>query len=166
MVCPPLLSKEGRGVVCPPLLSKEGRGVVCPCGLPMKIHNLRTRKILRQNLRNNVLMPERILWKYLKNKQHGYKFRRQHGVGNYVVDFYCPQLCLIVEIEGKVHGEIIDRDKKRYDYFNELGLNLKKYTAQEIDRNLFFVLEDLLQFCNVLADRQTPPRLPLERGGS
>lgn len=92
----------------------------------MKINNLNITKDKRAELRNNVLMPEKILWKWIRNKQLGHKFRRQHGIGKYVVDFYSPSLRLVVEIDGSVHDEIMDKDKAREDYFKSIGLKIKR----------------------------------------
>ena len=71
----------------------------------MKIFNRKDSKSTRAFLRNNVFPPEKILWKHLSNKQLGFKCRRQHGIENYIVDFNCPELFLIIEIDGKVHDE-------------------------------------------------------------
>ena len=116
--------------------------------MSMKINNLYITKEKRQQLRNDVLMPEKIIWKWIRKEQLGYKFRRQHGIGKYIVDFYCPELKLIVEIDGQVHDEIMDRDKIREEFFKSLGFNLKRYTAREVNNNLEWVLIDLKDFCD------------------
>ena len=68
------------------------------------IHNERSQKTLRQTLRNNATSSEAILWRALKGKQvDGLKFRRQYGVGPYVIDFYCPEIRLGIELDGGVH---------------------------------------------------------------
>ncbi|MFH2018681.1 MAG: DUF559 domain-containing protein [bacterium] len=130
----------------------------------MKIYNVKKNKIIRQNLRNNVLMPERILWKYLKNKQFGFKFRRQHGIGKYVVDFYCPELKLIVEVDGRVHDEIIEKDIVRKNYFVAIRLFVKVYTARQVNKELDFVLNDLWDFCDKWQTTPNPTSPPLGKG--
>ena len=66
--------------------------------------NIKDQKLLRQNLRNNATAPEAILWRLLKGKQiDGLKFRRQFGLGPYVLDFYCPEIRLCIELDGEVH---------------------------------------------------------------
>ena len=77
-----------------------------------KIHNNKNQKSRRKNLRNNMTKAEIILWSKLKGKQLGYKFRRQHGIGKYIIDFYCPKLKLIIEVDGDVHG-FYNQIKKR-----------------------------------------------------
>lgn len=60
--------------------------------------------VLSRNLRNNSTLAEAVLWKYLQNKQaFGYRFRRQKVIGKYIVDFYCPKLKLVIEIDGSSH---------------------------------------------------------------
>ena len=68
-----------------------------------KIHNLPDRKTLRQKLRHNATPAERVLWRWLKKSGLGVKFRRQHGVGPYVLDFYCPERKLAIEIHVNPH---------------------------------------------------------------
>jgi very-short-patch-repair endonuclease len=60
----------------------------------------------RRDLRQQATTPEQILWYALRNRQvQGLKFRRQHSIGLYVVDFYCADAQLAVEIDGDTHGE-------------------------------------------------------------
>src|SRR5687768_374142 len=68
-------------------------------------HNLPDKKTLRQKLRHNATPAEKALWRSLRNSGIGAKFRRQHGVGPYVLDFYCPEHKLAIEIEGSVHND-------------------------------------------------------------
>ena len=56
--------------------------------------------------------PEKRLWSILRNNQLGVKFRRQHGIGHYIVDFYCPELKLIIEVDGESH---FSEDAQAYD---------------------------------------------------
>jgi len=76
---------------------------------------------------------------------NGLKFRRQHGIGHYIVDFYCPEKRLVVEVDGDVHayGEQIIRDKEREDYLKALGLQIIRYRNWDILTNLEGVVEDL-----------------------
>jgi len=102
----------------------------------------------RKQLRNNLPAPEIILWSKLRGKQlAGYKFRRQESIGRYVVDFYCPVVHLIVEIDGDSHftPDAEDYDKDREAYFDSLGLNIIRFTNEEVTKNLYGVLDRLLQ---------------------
>ena len=81
-----------------------------------EVFNRISEKAVRQSLRKALPAAELILWSKLKSRQvNGWKFRRQFGVGPYVVDFYCPALKLAIEIDGDSHfqpGEH-ERDEKR-----------------------------------------------------
>ncbi len=119
----------------------------------VKIYNLRVIKDKRQDLRNNMSVPEKILWKWIRNEQLGFKFRRQHGIGKYVTDFFCPALKLDVEVDGQVHGEkiIASKDKHRDDFMKSIGIKVKRYTAKEINDNVEWVLDEIKKCCDELA---------------
>ena len=67
------------------------------------IHNVKSLFERRKELRNNSTPQEILLWSKLKHSQVGFKFRRQHSIGGYIVDFYCPAKKLIIELDGKHH---------------------------------------------------------------
>jgi very-short-patch-repair endonuclease len=69
-----------------------------------KLHNFRYLKSTRKVLRKEMTDAEMVLWGILKNKNlNGRKFRRQHSIGNYIVDFYCSSEKLIIELDGQHH---------------------------------------------------------------
>jgi len=77
-----------------------------------QIHNRKVLKQKRKILRNNLTPGEASLWKFLQKSQlEGRKFRRQHSVGNYILDFYCPGEKINIELDGEYH--IPEKDKKR-----------------------------------------------------
>lgn len=100
-----------------------------------KIFNLKYLKETRQYLRNNMTDAERVLWTILKDKKlNGRKFRRQHSIAHYIVDFYCPSEKIVVELDGSQHytAEGIEKDKERDSHLalmgiKYLGLRIKKY---------------------------------------
>ena len=82
--------------------------------------NIKTNRIeqkrRRQKLRNSSTPWERKLWNYLKNSQlDGYKFRRQYGIENYIVDFYCPKLKLVIEIDGGGYYKTVNRKRTKLE---------------------------------------------------
>jgi very-short-patch-repair endonuclease len=90
--------------------------------------------------------PEIRLWSKLSARQfQGLKFRRQHGIGPYIVDFYCPEQSLVIEIDGDSHADAdqILKDQLRDTYFQALGLHVIRYCNHDIVKNLDGVLEDL-----------------------
>lgn len=111
-----------------------GRG-----GLKEKINNLPYLKTFRKNLRSNLTPAEATFWKVVQNKQfEGRKFRRQHSVGSYILDFYCPSEKLAVELDGEVHFNEIARE---YDY--ERKLFLENYGIKVLRFENKLVFEDL-----------------------
>ena len=71
----------------------------------------------------------------LKNSQIGFKFRRQHSIGGYVVDFYCPSKKLVIEIDGPQHftKENTEYDKVRSKFFEGLEIKVLRFTNREVD---------------------------------
>ena len=114
------------------------------------LYNCTSMKARRQMLRNGAPKAEILLWRYLKGKQvGGYKFRRQYSIGGYVVDFYCPELRLVIEVDGLTHyvnDEVKIYDKKRQDYIESLGINFLRFTNSDIYNNIDGVGESLYQF--------------------
>ncbi|MCB0724507.1 MAG: endonuclease domain-containing protein [Ignavibacteriae bacterium] len=90
-------------------------------------------KTFSRNLRNNPTPGETSLWKYLRTKQiKGYKFRRQVPISNYVLDFFCKELMLAIEIDGSSHAEKISRDKKRQKELESYGIEFLRFTESDV----------------------------------
>lgn len=120
---------------------------------------------LKRRLRSDMTGPEQQLWLTLRARQfQGLKFRRQHGIGPYIVDFYCPERLLVLEIDGESHadaGQIL-KDQKRDAYLNSLGLQVIRYLNGDVTNNLAGVLEDLQK---QLSAHSTSPGPSLPRRG-
>lgn len=112
-----------------------------------KIHNLVRYKSLRQSLRNQATNAEGFLWSKIKNSFSGYKFRRQHGIGNYIVDFYCPKVSIAIELDGEVHREKYESDIERDKFLNSQGIEVLRYRNEQIMKNVEGVLEDIVEHC-------------------
>ena len=111
-----------------------------------KIFNRSSEKTKRKQLRCNMPEPEVILWSRLqKSLLKGHKFRRQHGIDRYVVDFCCPKAKLVIEIDGDSHfnDESQKYDQIRSDYIQALGIKVVRFTNHEIRRNLDGVIETI-----------------------
>ena len=96
----------------------------------IKIHNRKILKAFRKSLRNNSTPAEVQLWKMLKNRQvDGLKFRRQHSIENYIVDFYCPEIKLAIEMDGHSHVSYAKQslDQKRDARINDLGITVLRF---------------------------------------
>lgn len=107
--------------------------------LKEKINNLPHLKTFRKSLRNNLTPAEAKFWKVVQNKNfEGRKFRRQHSVGNYILDFYCPSEKLAIELDGEVH---FNETAREYDY--ERKLFLEHYGIKVLRFENKLVFEDL-----------------------
>ncbi|MEP6647171.1 MAG: endonuclease domain-containing protein [Saprospiraceae bacterium] len=87
-----------------------------------------------QNLRVRLTEAEKILWEYLRNHQSGFRFRRQHPLWNYVVDFYSHRLKLVIEVDGEIHSseEAHIRDSEKDNGLRNLGLQILRFTNAEV----------------------------------
>ena len=86
-----------------------------------------------RELRHDGTIPERILWGLLRSGHlAGLKFRRQHPVGPFVVDFYCHESRLIVELDGMSHDLRAEQDRQRTQYLESLGLRVFRVTNDEL----------------------------------
>ena len=89
-----------------------------------------------RRLRSTMSVPERILWNVLRRKQTGLRFRRQHAAGPYVLDFYCFEAGLCVEIDGRQHDWSVERDIQRDAWLAEQGVRTLRVAARDIMENL------------------------------
>ena len=108
-----------------------------------QIHNKPTLLEYRKNLRNNATDAEVVLWKHLQNKQlEGRKFRRQHSVENYILDFYCPSERLAIELDGAHHftEEGLKYDQERTAFLNNLNIRVIRFENIEVFENIEKVL--------------------------
>jgi very-short-patch-repair endonuclease len=112
------------------------------------IHNNKYLKDLRRQNRKNLTPAEAELWKHLQgSKLDGRKFRRQHSIGNYILDFYCPQEKLGIELDGKVHftDNAFEADTVRTEYLNSLNIRIIRFENKEVFEQLEGVLEEIRQ---------------------
>lgn len=125
------------------------------------VFNLSRYKTRRQNLRNQVTPHEQLLWQSLRKEQLGVKFRRQHGVGHYIVDFYCSISLLIIELDGDSHftPEAKAYDFQRDAYLQSLGMRVLRFTNADVQNNLDSVLKIIRRTLG-----EPPPSLPLRKG--
>lgn len=99
-----------------------------------------------REFRNRMTPPEYKLWRVLGNKVLGQKFRPQHPIGPYIVDFYARQAGLVIKVDGKLaHGTPMQQedDRIRDTWLESLGLKVQRYTASEISSNLEGVITDI-----------------------
>jgi len=108
----------------------------------MKIHYNPKLKPLARKLRNNSTLSEILLWEELKNrKMLGFKFLRQKPIGDYIVDFFCNKLKLVIEIDGDSHREEnFTYDMKRQKWLESKGLTVLRFDDLEVKKDMNNVL--------------------------
>jgi very-short-patch-repair endonuclease len=144
-------------------------------GVPLQQFNRTEEKAKRaRGLRRAATEVEARLWGKLKGgRLDGLSFRRQHPAGPYVLDFYCPQLRLSIELDGSQHGEQQHqiRDEQRTAWLRARGVTELRFWNNDVTQNLAGVLEAILSTANELrVGGGTPTRrwradLPLSGGG-
>ena len=98
-----------------------------------------------KQLRRTLTLPEVILWQAIRRQRLGARFRRQHPVGPYVLDFYCEEARLAVEVDGVIHEhpDRIRHDARRTAWLNQRGITVFRIAARDILGNLEGVLVSL-----------------------
>ena len=116
------------------------------------LYNNQRNKHLRSKLRINSTEPERRLWWYLRNNQISHRFRRQFGIGPYIVDFFCPALKLVIEVDGAHHNEteVWQYDCQRQQYLESVGCVVKRYSATEVLIDTNAVVDSIYDSCENL----------------
>jgi len=89
-------------------------------------------------LRNEATPQEILLWSRIRKEQLGIKFRRQHSIGRYIVDFYCPEKKLIIELDGWQHREEnnFGYDDERTEFLENLGYRVVRFWNNEVNKNM------------------------------
>ncbi|MCC8146218.1 MAG: endonuclease domain-containing protein [Bacteroidales bacterium] len=97
-------------------------------------------------LRENMTEAEKILWSRLNKNQLGVRFRAQHPIDIFVVDFYCHTYKLIIEIDGEIHRYRKEYDQGRVAELQRLGLTVIRFTNKEIFSNIEKVMEEIMKY--------------------
>ncbi|HOA24696.1 MAG TPA: endonuclease domain-containing protein [Aggregatilineales bacterium] len=91
-------------------------------------HSYQQLREIARDLRSNQIPAERHLWKHLSQRQRlGFKFRRQHVIDRFIVDFYCAESALVIELDGGIHCLTEERDAARQEYLESLGLTVLRF---------------------------------------
>ncbi|MGB7843954.1 MAG: endonuclease domain-containing protein [Salinimicrobium sp.] len=111
-----------------------------------QIHNKKSLEPYRKRLRSHGTSAEAFLWKYLQQKKlEGRKFRRQHSILNFIVDFYCPEEKLIIELDGQGHMNPAaeEKDRKRTVILEDFGFTVIRFENKSVFDNLDWVLGEI-----------------------
>ena len=113
----------------------------------------------RKELRKSLTPQELKLWFYLKEKKLGVKFRRQHGIGPYITDFYCKEKNLVIELDGSSHADEKEYDNERDGYMKTMGIKVLRFWNSEIERNLNEVLKKIKEHLLLLRRGSAPTKV-------
>jgi len=105
---------------------------------------------LARKLRNNSTLAEVLLWKQIKGEKLGYDFDRQKPIGNYIVDFFCRELMLAIEIDGCSHDYKSQYDLNRQRNLETKGVTVIRFNDLEVKRKMDTVLSSLKWYIGLL----------------
>ncbi len=111
----------------------------------MLSYNKRLKQFSR-NLRKNMTEAEKLLWSKIRRKQlKGLQFYRQKIIGNYIVDFYCPESKLVIEVDGGQHyrAEGKGKDHVRDDYMKKTGISVLRFSDRDVLKQINSVIEEI-----------------------
>ena len=114
-----------------------------------------------KQMRKKSTLSEILLWNQLKTKKLGYQFFRQKPIGNYIVDFYCQKLNLVIEIDGASHRSKPDYDRFRDEYFNLIGLCVVRFSDKAIMDNMSDTIKVIAEKIRVLSNKTRESLSPL-----
>src|SRR3990172_599606 len=103
-------------------------------------------KPLSRSLRSKMTDAEKLLWSKIRRKQlKGFQFYRQKIIGNYIADFYCPELKLVIEVDGGQHysAEGRENDHMRDAYMTRAGITVVRFSDRDVLKNLEAVMEEI-----------------------
>ncbi len=101
-----------------------------------------------KQLRREMTGPEKTLWHEIRGRRlGGLKFRRQYPIENFVVDFYCHEHKLIIELDGDSHNERFEYDRSRQIRLEKLGFRVERFDNDEVLKELDSVLDSILRAC-------------------
>jgi len=123
----------------------------------MKIYYDPKLKELSRELRKSGNLSEVLLWEQLKaRKMKGYQFMRQKPIGNYIVDFFCSKLRLVIEIDGESHNQKLEKDRLRQQKLESLGLSLLRFYDLDVKNNLNGVIRVIELWIDEYESKTTP----------
>ena len=110
----------------------------------------RIHPIIRQfarELRQPQTPAEATLWRHLRNRNLKFKFRRQHPIDFFIIDFYCAEAKLLIEIDGESHfaTEQMEYDQARTEYLEELGYKVIRFTNNDVRYNINEVVSEIIR---------------------
>lgn len=113
----------------------------------MRLHNRHYLIEKRRDLRQRMTIAEYVFWQHVRNgRLNGLKFKRQHSIGNYIVDFYCASKQLVIELDGPIHDTEIQnkKDGLRDETLREMGFTILRFRNEDIIASMNSVKQQIL----------------------
>jgi very-short-patch-repair endonuclease len=112
-----------------------------------------------KRLRHDETDAERKLWMHLRSRQmNGFKFRRQQPIGRYIVDFFCPERRVVVELDGGQHADQVQKDQRRTEFLNKAGYQVLRFWDNDVLTNTEAVVQQITTFVNHPSPPPSPSR--------
>ena len=124
--------------------------------------NINSLKKISKDLRSGQTDAEEVLWECLRDSKLGYKFRRQHVVGNFIADFICLPQKLVIEVDGGIHNHLKERDEERTLIFNNLGFRVIRFTNEQVLDKPNSVSESIVRELASLSEGEGPRVRPFK----
>jgi very-short-patch-repair endonuclease len=117
-----------------------------------------------KELRHRLTAAEQVLWSALRGRGiGGLRFRRQHPVGPFVLDFFCPAAKLVIEVDGPIHEQQREQDQARTEHLEAYGYRVLRFTNQEVMTNLEAVVAQIADVASGLPPEQRDRRSSEQR---
>ena len=111
-------------------------------------------KSLARQLRQNSTLAEILLWKNIKDRALGYEFHRQVPIDEFIVDFYCHELILAIEVDGNTHDYNFGNDELRQKRLESLGITVVRFTDDDVRKFMNDVLRSLQVIISEVEERE------------
>ena len=108
-----------------------------------------------RRLRRQLSLPEMLLWRLLSLSRRELRFRKQHAIGPYVADFYCPAAKVVIEVDGAAHEHRHERDLARDAFMTSLGLKVVRIPAADVLADPEAVADNIFRLCTAGAGPST-----------
>ncbi len=105
-------------------------------------------KTAAREMRKDPTLAEERLWQKLRKEQLGVKFRRQHAIEHFIVDFYAAKPALVIEVDGPIHDQQMEYDALRQAFLESLGLRVLRFKNDDVLENMQGVLEVIAEVIN------------------
>jgi very-short-patch-repair endonuclease len=121
-------------------------------------------RILARQLRNNSTLSKVLLWNQIKRKSLGYEFHRQVPIDDFIVDFFCHELLLVIEIDGSTHDYNFDYDNKRELILEKYGIRFVRFQDKDVKNGINDVIRSLENYISEIELMKEHPPDPPSKG--